>query len=131
MEKYRRVQSKQQQPEDKNEMRITARNKPRFTYLAYAHRHFEEGNKKLIIKAMGSAITRAVEAAELIKRKFQGLHQQNEITVTSIEDIYEPIEEGLDKVTRSRQLTMLIITLSYDAPNDTSHYGYQKPLPPS
>ena len=130
MEKYRRVFQKQKEPEDKNEMRITARNKPRFTYLAYAHHHFEEGNKKLIIKAMGSAISRAIEAAELIKRKFKGLHQENEITVTQIEDVYEPIEEGLDKVTRSRQLTMLIITLSYE-PKDTSHYGYQPPLPAS
>ncbi len=61
---------------------------------------------------------------ELIKRRFAGLHQLNEITTLDVEDVYEPVEEGLDVVKRSRKLTMLVVTLNKEKPANESHYGY-------
>ena len=128
MEKYRKVVSKEQ-PLDPNEIRIKAENQSLFPYLSYANRHFSEGNKRIVIKALGNAVFKAINAAELIKRKFAGLHQINEVQSHEVQETFEPYEEGLDTINRSRTLTMLVITLSMD-PLDTSHYGYQPPLGP-
>ena len=132
MEKYRRKEKKQDQAsQNKDEIRIRAGDHPVFPYLAYAHRHFEDGNTRVVVKATGNAISKAVQVVELIKRRFAGLHQVNEITSLEVEDVYEPVEEGLDEVKRFRKLTMLVVSLSKQAPEDTTHYGYQKPLPES
>lgn len=72
MASYRRVEK--HEPQNKNEIRIKAGDHPVFPYLAYAHRFFEEGNTKAVIKATGNAITKAVHVVELIKRRFKGLH---------------------------------------------------------
>merc|ERR1711862_797341 len=44
-----------------------------------------------------------------------------------IVDEYEPLEEGLDKVTETRNMPFIEITLSKE-PLDTSDKGYQAPL---
>ena len=78
MEKYRKVVSKEQ-PLDPNEIHIKAENQSLFPYLSYANRYFSEGNKQLVIKALSNTAFEAVSVAELIKRKFAGLHQINEV----------------------------------------------------
>ena len=45
------------------------------TYLAYIARLFEKKYEKIIIKAMGFAIQKAVSLAMLTRRRFKGLHQ--------------------------------------------------------
>ena len=55
----------------------------------------------------------------------------NEISTIVIDDEYEPIEEGLEKMTVSRKLTCLQIVLSKKAPADTGVPGYQEPIPDS
>lgn len=126
MEKYR----KRDQPKDANatknpdEIRVRAGDQPTFPYLNYANRHFQEGGKQVVVSATGNAIPKAVQVVELIKRRFFGIHQENKITHLEVKDVYDPVEEGLDPVTRSRILTMLVVTLSKDKPADEAHYGY-------
>jgi len=85
------------------------------------------GLSKVVIKATGNALTKAVTLAEVIKRRFKGLHQITSLGSTEIVDEYEPIEEGLDKVTQTRNLPFLEITLSKEA-LDTKDKGYQAPI---
>merc|ERR1712060_985811 len=63
-------------------------------------------------------------------RRFKGLHQITSLSTTEIVDEFEPLEEGLDKVTDTRTLSCIEIKLSKDA-LDTSDKGYQAPLPES
>merc|ERR1712056_159686 len=79
------------------------------------------------IKASGNALTKAVTAAEVIKRRFKGLHQITALGSVDIVDEYEPLEEGLDKVTDTRNVSTIEITLSKDA-LDSSNKGYQAPI---
>ncbi len=61
MEKYRKVDKKDQaQSQNKDEIRVRAGDQPIFPYLAYAHRHFEDGNSQVVVKATGNAISKAV-----------------------------------------------------------------------
>merc|ERR1711920_349678 len=64
------------------------------------------------------------------KRRFKGLHQITSLSTTEIVDEYEPLEEGLDKVTDTRTLSCIEIKLSKEE-LDTSDKGYQAPLPES
>merc|ERR1712187_926863 len=64
------------------------------------------------------------------KRRFKGLHQITTLSTTEIVDEYEPLEEGLDKVTDTRTMSCIEIKLSQE-PLDTSDKGYQAPLPDS
>jgi len=70
---------------------------------------------------------KAVTKAEIVKRRFKGLHQITKVGSQEIVDEYEPLEEGLDKVTDTRSLPSIEIKLSKDA-LDTSDKGYQAPL---
>merc|ERR1712084_152438 len=74
--------------------------------------------------------TKAVTLAEVVKRRFKGLHQITSLSTTEIVDEYEPLEEGLDKVTDTRTMSCIEIKLSQE-PLDTSDKGYQAPLPDS
>lgn len=89
----------------------------------------ESGSTKIVLKAMGRAINKAVTIAEILKRKLP-LHQINSLTSAEMVDVYEPIEEGLDVVTSRRYVSCMLITLALSAHEiDTSHPGYQPPLP--
>merc|ERR1712039_293014 len=81
----------------------------------------------VVIAATGNALTKAVTSAEVIKRRFKGLHQITNLGSQEIVDEYEPLEEGLDKVTETRSMPFIEITLSKE-PLDTSDKGYQAPL---
>merc|ERR1719201_3266277 len=82
---------------------------------------------QVVVKATGNALTKAVTAAEVIKRRFAGLHQITNLGSTEIVDEYEPLEEGLDKVVDTRSVSFVEITLSKE-PLDTSDKGYQPPI---
>merc|ERR1712176_719645 len=85
------------------------------------------GKPKVVINASGNALTKAVTAAEVIKRRFSGLHQITALGSVEIVDEYEPLEEGLEKVTDTRTVSTIEITLSKDA-LDTANKGYQPPI---
>lgn len=131
MEKYRKVENKNKvddKPKE-NEIRITAQGKLS-RYVGYAVRLLENQEKpvkELVLKAMGRAINKTVTLAELIKRKVFGLHQITRIESTEIHDVWEPLEEGLDKVQTSRPVASITIILSL-SPLESSDPGYQAPL---
>merc|ERR1719346_373223 len=100
-------------------------------YVSRAAKVFNELEKpQVCIKASGNALTKAVTLAEVVKRRFKDLHQITTLGSTQIVDEYEPLEEGLDKVTDTRSVSVIEIKLSKEA-LDTSDKGYQPPLDPS
>ena len=130
MDKYwRKEKTKEKTPE--NEIRVTSTTLIS-NYLRYINTLFTD--KKLdtiIIKSTGNAIGKAVNLAEVARRRFKGIHQIAEISTIEIEDEYEPLEEGLDVVKLKRRLTTLNITLTKKEPVNKNLPGYMPPLPES
>jgi len=128
MDKYRKViKPKEEIAKSDEEIRVTAAGSVS-AYVSRAATVFNELKKPfVIVQATGNALTKAVTAAEVIKRRFKGLHQITELKTVDLVDEYEPLEEGLDKVTDVRSVSVIEIRLSKDA-LDTSHNGYQPPL---
>ncbi len=114
---------------DPNEIRITQQGKPR-NYISYAIGLFnKEGNDSITLKAMGRAINKCVTITEILKRKMP-LHQITALSSEEIIDVFEPLEEGLDVVESKRYVSCMVVTLSKTGKGmDTSHIGYQAPLP--
>merc|ERR1712136_705138 len=112
---------------DDSEIRITAIRSVS-AYVTRAATVFNELEMPFItITATGNALSKAVTLAEVVKRRFKGLHQITTLGTTEIVDEYEPIEEGLDRVTDTRSVTFIEIKLSKD-PLDTTDKGYQPPI---
>lgn len=129
MENYTRVRQPRSEgkPED-NEVRITAAGKAR-AYISFAYSLLEEkGHSTIVLRAMGKAINKAVAITEIIKRRVAGLHQLITLSSTDITDIWEPKEEGLDRIETVRHVSVITIHLS-KGDLDTSAPGYQPPLP--
>jgi len=130
MDKYRRVEKPkpQEEPINENEIRITTQGKMR-NYISYASNLFQEKQEKtVVLKAMGRAINKTVTIAEILKRRVPKLHQITQIESTDITDVWEPLEEGLDRVESTRHVSSITITLSLDQ-LDTRNPGYQAPIP--
>jgi ribonucleases P/MRP protein subunit RPP25 len=133
LEKYKKVRSEREAVPDgiiRVNRTIQARN-----FIDHVLDEFNnKGKDSVTLSSLGQAITKAVTIAEIVKHRVAGLHQVNEINTIVIDDEYEPLEEEkeqLDKMTVSRKLTCLQITLSKTAPKDTSVAGYQPPIPES
>lgn len=87
-------------------------------------------NDTIIIKGVSNAVQSAVNLSELIKHRVKGLHQVNKICNIIITDEFEPLYEGLDKLSFQRIVTMLQITLTTNESKiDKSDTGYQPPIP--
>jgi len=127
MDKYRRVEKPKTETEiQENEIRITTQGKMR-NYITYATNLFQQkGSSEVVLKAMGRAINKTVTIAEIIKRRIQNLHQNTVIDSTDITDVWEPIEEGLDRLETVRHVSSIQITLS-TKPLDPDAPGYQPP----
>mmetsp|Transcript_38057 Transcript_38057/g.71341 ORF Transcript_38057/g.71341 Transcript_38057/m.71341 type:complete len:336 (-) Transcript_38057:826-1833(-) len=128
MDKYRKVvKPKEAVEKSEEEIRLTATGSIT-AYVGRAAKVYNELDKpKVVVTATGNALTKAVTTAEVIKRRFKGLHQITKLGNQEIVDEYEPIEEGLDKVTDTRSIPFIEITLSKE-PLDTSDVGYQPPI---
>lgn len=132
LEKYKKVRSEREAVPDgiiRVNRTIQARN-----FIDHVLDEFNNKNKDSVtLSSLGQAITKAVTIAEIVKHRVAGLHQVNEINTIVIDDEYEPLEEEekLDKLTVSRKLTCLQITLSKTAPKNTKVAGYQPPIPES
>lgn len=90
MEKYRLVGEKKSDSSihdsgDLCEVKITQQGKPK-NYITYAMNLFDQGAKKVVLKAMGRAINKAVTIAEILKRK-EPLHQITLLTSSEIIDV--------------------------------------------
>jgi len=67
-------------------------NKPVSSYVLAAVTQFSSGSKKVILKARGRAISRAVDAAELVRRFLGEKVKYGNITISS-ERVGEPGKE--------------------------------------
>jgi len=128
MDKYRKVDKpKSTEAVAEDEIRVTSAGSVS-AYISRAAKVFNELEKpKVVIKATGGALTKAVTLTEVIKRRFKGLHQITSLGSVEIVDEYEPLEEGLEMVTDTRTVAVLDITLSKEA-LDSSDKGYQPPI---
>ena len=130
MEKYRKVRSEREAVPD-GIIRVN-RNIQARVFIDQVLEEFNTKNAdKVTLSSLGEAITKSVTIAEIVKHRVAGLHQVNEISTIVIDDEYEPLEEGLEKMTVSRKLTCLQIVLSKTAPSDKTVPGYQEPIPAS
>jgi len=126
MEKYRRKQTAKEATSD-DEIRVTAKGRTA-TYVSYASKLFNEKEMdEFTLKATGAALATAVTVAEVIKRRFKGLHQITKLGSVEVIDEWEPLEEGLDPVKNTRNVSFIEITLSKKM-LDTKHIGYQEPI---
>lgn len=140
MKQFRRVAKVKEPQEIKpNEIRITSLGRQR-SYISYCvslltgkAESVEQNNQEykkfdeITIKAMRMVINKAISVAEIVKRRVKGVHQITEIESTSVVDEWEPMEEGLEKVTTSRTVSSIKIILS-TKPLDKNNPGYQPPL---
>jgi DNA-binding protein len=128
MDKYRRVpKSKEIAVIDESEIRVTAVGSVS-AYVSRAAKVFNELNKaEVLVTGTGNAVAKAVQLAEVVKRRVKGLHQITNLRMTEIVDEYEPLEEGLDTVTETRSIPCVHIVLSKEKLDETDK-GYQPPL---
>ncbi|KAJ3158539.1 hypothetical protein HDU86_002764 [Geranomyces michiganensis] len=103
MEKYRRQVVGQEPvvPRAPNEVHITSHGKIR-DYVKKVTNKLKSGTyEKVVIVGRGSAINKAVTVAEIAKRLMDGRCKQ-EPTIFNLQatDVWEPIEDGLDRYAR-------------------------------
>jgi len=130
MNKYHLVVGKRENkhPTQDNEIRVTNTGGIG-RFINYGIKLIQGEKQTLVIKAMGQTIKIGIVVAEILKRRVAGLHQITEFSSVEVVDVYEPIEEGLDRVQISRLIPSVVITLSL-LPLDTTNAGYQEPIPP-
>jgi len=135
LDKYRRVK-KEKDPEaeessKEDEIRISSKGRTS-NYISYAAKLFHEKElDSFTLKATGQALATAVTVAEIIKRRFKGVHQLTKIGSISVEDEYEPKEgEEGENIIQNRNVSFIEIMLSRKE-LDTTAVGYQAPLPDS
>ncbi|XP_071506878.1 uncharacterized protein [Diadema antillarum] len=86
----------------------------------------EDGSRSIIFTGVGQAVTKTVTCAEIMKRQMKNLHQINKAYFRRTEEIWEPKQDGLDKLRVNRQVPALAILLSKD-PLEETEPGYQAP----
>jgi len=116
------------EPTPENEMRVTSGGRIK-SYISYAAKIFDNGKETIVIRGTGRAIPAAVQTAEVIKRRIKGLHQQTTVGSQEMLDEWEPIKEGLEKISQTRTVCHLTVILSKDENAvDKTAIGYQEPL---
>ena len=76
---------------------------------------------------MGKQLGTIVSVAEIVKYRVKGLYQVNRIETQVFEEVYEPLEEGLDTLRFKRVEYFFTITLSKNEPKEKG-VGYQEPI---
>ena len=67
---------------------------------------------------MGDAIPKITSIAEIVRHRVLGLYQVNTIDSQVFEDIYEPLEEGLDRLVFTRLVPSLTVKLTKIKPTE-------------
>ncbi|KAL1920994.1 uncharacterized protein VTP21DRAFT_11629 [Calcarisporiella thermophila] len=121
--------TQRKQPKPANEIHITTQGKVR-NYISYGLDLLQEKkHTHLILSGKGKAINKTVTVTEIIKRRMEGtLHQYTQIGSVNATDVWEPLEQNLDKVKVTRHLPVITIYLSTTAiPELEETSGYQPP----
>ncbi|OQR84834.1 tRNA pseudouridine synthase B [Achlya hypogyna] len=133
MNKYRKVPSPRdtQSPPAANEIRVTPRSNSNACLQQVQKLFVEAKVAEVIVGARGQAINVAVAVVELVKHSIAGVHTVTQISSIEHEDVYEPLEEGLDVVKLVNRQPAITIRLAIDPTKiDTLNANYQKPLSP-
>jgi DNA-binding protein len=69
-------------------------------------------SQRVTLKAIDKAIPKAILAAEMIRDFIADVHQINELSNISIQEVYESRVNGLDNITHTKTLALLAITLT-------------------
>lgn len=68
-------------------------------YVGFITKHFATSSTTPVtIRGMGIAITKMTSIVEIIRHTVRGLYSITHIESVVMEDIYEPLEEGLDRL---------------------------------
>lgn len=86
----------------------------------------EVQSRRVVFTAIGKGASKAITCAEIVKRRVKGLHQVTQLDYSSVVDLWEPLEAGLDPLTVNRKIPCIWILLSAE-PLDRCMLGYQAP----
>ena len=126
--KYRRIPKPESEKGKDNEIRVTS-NSSLSSCLRYILGLFDEGKfHEVVLLGMGKAIANVVTVAEILRRRIAGLYMVTVLDSPKVMDSYEPLEPGLNPISRERNVSRIRIHLSKDQLNK-SEPGYQAPLP--
>ncbi len=91
--------------------------------------YHRESLPNVFFQILGNALSKAVQLAEVLKRRFAGLYQVTSIGSTDIVDEYVPNdgEEDLENVTQTKTVSIMTIKLS-KTELKSSDIGYQAPI---
>jgi DNA-binding protein len=103
-----------------NEIRVVA-NRDLTFYVRYGLKLFKQEERTLVLKGVGSATSRSLHIAEILKRRIGGLHQVNSIYTLDAKDKREGAASDA-----TRHISVLEIVLSLDE-LDKDDPGYQEP----
>ena len=85
--------------------------------------------ERVSVNAVGQAVAKAVRIAEIVRHSVPSLHQLNRVSHVEVEDVYLPLEEGLEEVVLRRKIAVLELVLMRDPrPGERDLPGYQPPL---
>jgi DNA-binding protein Alba len=114
---YRKVKIPPAEKASDNELLITQK-RPLRNYCAYVLSQFRErGATEITLRAMGNTMDKIVSIAEIVKYRVKGLYQINDIGTQKFEDVFEPLEEGLDTLRFERSVNFFTIKLTKTEPS--------------
>ncbi|KAJ3137065.1 hypothetical protein HDU90_002236 [Geranomyces variabilis] len=112
MEKYRRktVGEEPLEPRASNEVHIAVHGKIRDYVKKVLDLLKDSAHEKVIIVGRGKSINKAVTVAEIAKRRMDGrCKQEPSIYNLQATDVWEPIEDGLDRLLVTRNMPCIRI----------------------
>ncbi|XP_071940922.1 uncharacterized protein [Antedon mediterranea] len=93
--------------------------------IGFAIRNFKDDKtRQITFTGAGPAVSKTITCAEIMKRKFKNIHQITKLFRKEIEEYWEPLKEGLDRLKVTRNVPGICILLSKDS-LDASQPGYQ------
>ncbi|MDI9619405.1 MAG: DNA-binding protein Alba [Candidatus Nezhaarchaeota archaeon] len=94
-------------PKSAGENVVLVGNKPTMNYVLATVIQFNQGANKVVIKARGRAISKAVDAAEIVKTRFL----MNQVDITDVKIDTEKVGEG----DQARNVSTIEVTLERKA----------------
>ncbi|KAG8225872.1 hypothetical protein J437_LFUL004802 [Ladona fulva] len=88
--------------------------------------NFLKDEQVVLWTGSGPAVIKAISCAEIMKRKFNNLHQITKLCFRKVTETWDPISDGLDELVVEREVPTIHILLSKDA-LDSNELGYQPP----
>eukprot|EP00347_Sterkiella_histriomuscorum_P019751 403340429 len=130
MDKYYRVPKPKQKQSSLDDVRVTKQTPVR-NYVRFAIKQFLKENKDTItFRAMGEAVSKMTTIVEIVRHRVKGIYVVTLITSNIMEDVYEPLEEGLDRLVFTKRVVELQMTMTTKKPEGIEIQGsISEPIP--